>query len=226
MWKQPLSLALLGGYLIEFCNGQVQGRYEIRELATEHTDSGLRAKELLRNHLLMFQGKPESEILAALAFFRGPAQLEAIKLLIPEISTMRYKAALQRLRRSRLLLVDPSGVGPLDCSRLVRDFLASSFRSTRAAPFRRVHLLLARHYSSRQIPELPDILEVQTLCEAVYHAAEAGHYKMALRLFQRIQGSNTHLAKSLGAFGEMLSLLANFFQEPWHRVVPVFKYRT
>ena len=71
--------------------------------------------------------------------------------------------------------------------------------------------------------EHPDTLEeMQPLFSAIYHGSQAGQHQAAFDnvYVGRIRrGKEAYLNHKLGALGTNLSLLANFFETPWTRVV-------
>ena len=69
----------------------------------------------------MFAGKAEVDVLRALGYFDHPAELNALKLLLPAFEEQRYRIALKRLYDARLITTkDPKQ--PLDCHPLVRGY--------------------------------------------------------------------------------------------------------
>jgi len=170
----------------------------------------------------MFEGKPELDILRALGYFDRPAEPAALKLVLPAIPDLKYRAALNRLRDARLILTaDPSA--SIDCHPLIREYFAEVMRSTAPQAFREGHSRLYEHYS-KQAPYQPDTLEeMAPLFYAVYHGCKASRHQQALDdvYFARIYrgGREAYLMHKLGAFGTDLSLLANFFEVPWYQPI-------
>jgi len=219
--NHALALTLLGTYLVDFCNADVRRRVEIPRLIVDEVKQGAHARHVMEAYARMFVGKPELDILRALGYFDRPADPAALKLVLPAIPDLRYRAALNRLRDARLILTaDPSA--SIDCHPLVREYFAEVMRSTAPEAFRDGHSHLYEHYS-KQAPYRPDTLEEMTpLLYAVYHDCQAGRHQEALidAYWDRIRrGNEAFLSKKLGAFGTALSLLANFFEAPWTQPV-------
>jgi tetratricopeptide (TPR) repeat protein len=220
--NHALALTLLGTYLVDFCNADVRRRVEIPKLIVDEVKQGAHARHVMEAYWRMFKGQAESKVLRGLSFFDRPAEPAALKLVMPAMTDLQYRAALKRLRQARLVLNDnPSDA--IDCHPLIREHFAGAMRSTVRKAFREGHLRLYGHYRT-QAPDLPDTLEEMTLLfHAVYHGCRAGHHQEALDevYHNRIyQGKNARLPLKLGAFGTDLSLLVNFFDSPWSRPVP------
>src|ERR1017187_8571634 len=208
--NHALALTLLGTYLVTFCEADIRRRADIRELEVPDIKPGRHARKVMASYARMYEGEPELEILRALGYFDRPAELAALKLVLPAMEDRKYRAALKRLRDARLILTtDPAQ--PLDCHPLVREHFA-------AEATREGHARLYEHYK-KQAPHRPDTLEEMTpLFYAVYHGCQAGQHQEAAAgvYYDRIlRGGEFYLTKKLGAFGTDLSLLANFFERPW-----------
>jgi tetratricopeptide (TPR) repeat protein len=179
--------------------------------------AGVHARHVMAAYARMFEGTPELDILRALSYFDRPAEPAALKLVLPAMPDLQYKAALKRLRAARLILTKDPGA-PLDCHPLIREHFAAVMRETAPDAFRDGHSRLYEYYC-KQAPEGPDTLEEMTpLFYAVYHGCQAGRHQEALTdvFLNRIhRGDEAYLIKKLGAFGRNLSLLANFFRSPW-----------
>lgn len=215
--NHALALTLLGTYLVDFMDADIRRRVEIRELMGDQVKYGLHAQRMMAAYERMFAGKPEAAILRALGFFNRPAEPKALKLVLPEMKELEYRAALNRLFGARLVLSnDP--VESVDCHPLIREHFAAVMRSSDRAAFRKGHSRLYEHYCQKA-PQEPDTLdEMMPLFWAVYHGCQAGrHQEVFVQIFwDRIQrGSDGFLIKMLGAAGSNLSLLANFFEIPW-----------
>ena len=220
--NHALALTLLGTYLVDFCDKDVRRRIEIPKLMVDELKAGAHARHVMEAYAHMFEGKPELEILRALAYFDRPAEPAALKLVLPAMPDLTYKAALKRLRAARLILTtDPTA--PLDCHPLIREHFAVVMRETAPDAFRDGHSRLYEYYC-KQAPEQPDTLEEMTpLFYAVYHGCQADRHQEVLDKvhFARIdRGAEAFLVRKLGALGTCLSLLANFFQSPWTVPIP------
>ena len=220
--NHALALTLLGTYLADFCDKDVRRRVEIPKLMVDEVRAGAHARHVMAAYARMFEGKPELDILRALAYFDRPAEPPALKLVLPAMPDLKYKAALNRLRAARLILTkDPSA--PLDWHPLIREHFAAVMRETALKAFRKGHSRLYEYYC-KQAPQRPDTLEEMTpLFYAVYHGCQANRHQEAFLdvLSRRIRrGGEAYLLNKLGSFGTNLSLLANFFQSPWTVPIP------
>jgi tetratricopeptide (TPR) repeat protein len=209
-WNHALALTLLGTYLTDFCDADIRRCVEIPKLAVEEVREGAHASRVIAAYERVFAGKPELDILRALGHFDRPAEPETLKLVMPAMEDLKYRAALNRLHDARLILTtDPAQ--PIDCHPLVREHFAG--QATREG-----HQRLYEYYQ-KQAPGQPDTLEEMTpLFYAVYHGCRAGQHQAALAGVYRdriLRGDEVHLEHKLGAFGTNLALLANFFETPW-----------
>lgn len=215
--NHALALTLLGTCLVDFLDADVGRRMDIPELMIDDVQAGSHARRVMESYARMFEGEPELDILRGLGYFNRPAEPQALKLILPSMPDLTYRAALNRLRKARLVLkADPDA--PIDCHPLIREHFAHVMRRSAQDAFREVHSRLFEHYS-KSAPEYPDTLEQMTpLFHAVYHGCQAERYQEALSgiYFKRIlRRAEQHLVKRLGAYGTNLSLLANFFHLPW-----------
>jgi hypothetical protein len=219
--NHALALTLLGTYLTDFCEKDVRRRIEIPKLIVDEVRAGAHARHVMEGYARMFAGKHELDILYALAYFDRPAERAALKLVLPAMEDLQYKAALKRLRAARLILGVDSAA-PLDCHPLIREHFATVSRETASESFRDSHSRLYDHYW-QQGPEQPDTLEKMTpLFYAVYHGCQADRHQEAFDdvFVDRILRRSEHfLTKRLAAFGTLLSLLSNFFSTAWTQPV-------
>jgi tetratricopeptide (TPR) repeat protein len=213
--NHALALTLLGTYLVTFCEGDIRRRMDIRELEVDETRPGRHARKVMASYARMYQGEPELDILRALGYFDRPAEPEALKLVLPAMGDLKYRAALKRLHDGRLILTtDPAK--PLDCHPLVREHFA-------AEATREGHARLYEYYKG-QAPHRPDTIEeMRPLFYAVYHGCQAGQHEECHRdvFYARIlRSEEAYLVHEVGALGTALSLLANFFERPWAQPAP------
>ena len=205
-----LALTLLGRYLVDFCEGDVRREVEIPKLMVDEVKHGGHARRVMAAYEKTFARKPELDMLKGLGYFDRPAEPAALKLVLPKLPPIKYKAALKRLRDLRLVL-DDGDLDALDCHPLIREHF-SQYATTK------FHTRLYEYYQ-QQAPEQPDTLAAMTpLFFAIYHGCRAGRYQEALDnvFVGRIRrGSERYLVNNLGAFGTELALLANFFVTPW-----------
>jgi tetratricopeptide (TPR) repeat protein len=209
--NHALALTLLGTYLRDFCDGQVMRRFEIKDLPSEDGKLYAHARKMIAAYESQFRGRNEEGVLRALGYFDRPAEPDALRLVLPTMSDKDYKKALIQLHRARLVLTeDPAQ--DLDCHPLIREHFSK-------AATEEGHGKLYEHYKAKPAKYQPDTLEEMTpLFYAVYHGCRAGRYQEACDAvyYHRIlRGPAAYLLHNLGAFGTDLSLLANFFEEPW-----------
>ena len=219
--NHALALTLLGTYLVDFMDSDIRRRVEIRELMGEEVKYGPHSQRMMAAYERMFAGKPEAAILLALGFFNRPAEPEALKLVLPEMKELEYRAALNRLFAARLVLTkNPSEL--VDCHPLIREHFSAVMHSTTTKGFREGHSRLYEHYC-KQAPDWPETLDEMTpLFWAVYHGCKAGLHEQALNevYSNRInRGESFYISRTLGASGMRLSVLANFFETPWSQPV-------
>jgi tetratricopeptide (TPR) repeat protein len=220
--NHALALTLLGTYLADFCDKDVRRRIEIPKLMVDEVKAGAHARHVMEGYARKFAGMPELKILRALSFFDRPAELAALKLVLPPMSDLKYQAALKRLRTARLVLTtDPAA--PLDCHPLIREYFAAVMRKKAPDAVHGGHSRLYEYYCKRA-PKQPDTLEeMAPLFYAVYHGCQANRHPEVRRDVYRdriLRGKKFYLVNELGAFGTDLSLLANFFQSPWVAPIP------
>jgi len=205
-WNHALALTLLGTYLVDFADADIRRRIAIPELLTES------AHRMIAAYERVFANKPELDVLRALGYFDRPAEPEALKLVLPAMDDRKYRAALLRLYKARLILTKDL-THPIDCHPLIREHFALE-----ATP--EGHAKLYEHYKT-QAPHRPDTFEEMTpLFYAVYHGCRAGKHAECLRDVYRDRihrGNEAYLNKKLGELGTSLSLLANFFEIPWSK---------
>ena len=223
--SHALALTLLGTYLVDFMDADIRRRVEIRDLMGDQVKYGPHAQRMMAAYERMFASKHEGAILRALGFFNRPAEPEALKLVLPDMKELGYRAALNRLFAARLVLTR-NPAEPVDCHPLIREHFAAVMRSTAVDEFRKGHSRLYEYYC-HNAPEQPKTLEEMTpLFYAVYHGCQAGQHQTALDAiyWKRIRrGDDSHLIHVLGAAGADLSLLANFFEIPWNQPITTLR---
>lgn len=224
--NHALALRLLGSYLADFCDGDVQRRVEIPELMLDDVKRGAHARRVMEGYARMLAGKPELDVLRALGYFDRPAEPAALKLVLPDMEDRTYRAALKRLRDARLILTaDPRA--RIDSHPLIREHFAYVMRKTEVGRFRDGHSRLYDYYC-KQAQNAPDTMEEMIpLLYAVFHGCHAGRHQQALGdiYFTRIShGNEAYLVKKLGAFGTTLSILIGFFELPWSRPVATINH--
>ncbi|HEX3128919.1 MAG TPA: TIR domain-containing protein [Thermoanaerobaculia bacterium] len=224
--NHALTLSLLGTYLKDIHEGDVRRRREVHILEEDADETG-HARRVIASYAEALE-QPEVEVLRLLGLFDRPAFPAAIKALRaePAISGLtetvgpkqeaRFRKAVARLRRARLLLEE--GGDELDAHPLVRVYFQEDLQIHRPEAWKAGNLRLYEHLQ-KEAPDLPDTLEeMEPLFTAVIHGCRAGRQQEVYReVFQRrIQrGNSPYSLDTLGAFGSNLSVLSGFFDRPW-----------
>jgi tetratricopeptide (TPR) repeat protein len=224
--NHALTLSLLGTYLKDICDGDVRRRREVHILEEDADETG-HARRVIASYAEALE-KPEVEVLRLLGLFDRPASPAAVKALraeptIPGLTETvgpkqeaRFRKAVARLRRARLLLEE--GGDELDAHPLVRVYFQEDLQTHRPEAWKAGNLRLYEHLQ-KEAPDLPDTLqEMEPLFTAVIHGCRAGRQQEALVevYWRRIQRSDEYFsANKLGALGLDLSALSSFFDRPW-----------
>ncbi len=226
-----LALSLLGTYLRDVCAGDVRRRHEVPLLDPE-IEQGGHARRVMESYERWLGEGPELRVLRLIGLYDRPAEVEALAALrmepaIPGLTDglatgdeIRWRKALARLRRARLLAQDDSS-GSLDVHPLVREHFGERLRNEEPEAWRAGHESLYKHYQ-QATDELPETLEAMLpLYAAVVHGCRAGRVREAFTeiLIPRIDRNHEMFSlNKLGAFGAQLSALASFFERPWDRL--------
>jgi tetratricopeptide (TPR) repeat protein len=231
-----LSLNLLGSYLVEAYDGDIQRAGEVLLLDQDQL-SGAHAHRILRSYESWLSdgsdiGEQMLAILRLTGLFDGPAPSEwfdvlgappAIKGLTDSIvnrSPAEWNRAMTRLRNLRLLTDDKEVI---DAHPLIREYFAQRLTERFSQPAREAHQRLYEHLS-KSAAEFPgDVAAMMMLYRAVRHGAHAGLWTEALNdvYYRRIQrGEESFATATLGTIGLNLAALGSFFAEPWRRPVP------
>ena len=175
------------------------------------------------------QYSAELALLQLLGLFDHPIELNVLEVLqreqIPQltqgIKPNAWHSAITALRDDHHLLAqanDPQD-DQLDCHPLIRAYFAHRLKSQSPAAWQAAHAKLYEYYKDLPNKEQPDTLEeMQPLFRAVAHGCAVGLYQQALDdvYYPRIQRSDRdYLTTQLGAFGDKLEMLTNFFAAPW-----------
>jgi tetratricopeptide (TPR) repeat protein len=218
--NHALALTLFGTYLRTFCESDVHRSTDIKDLTTTLTRPGRHAQKVMASYTRMYEGRPELYILRALGYFDRPVEPEALKLVLPGMPPLSYRAALTALRDARLILTAKSKK-PIDCHPLVREYFA-------AEATKNGHLRLYEYYKGRA-PRYPDSLkEMEPLFHAVYHGCRSGRHGKCLQDVYRdriVRNDEFYLVRVLGASATDLSLLANFFEACWNKPIATLSRR-
>jgi tetratricopeptide (TPR) repeat protein/pimeloyl-ACP methyl ester carboxylesterase len=226
--NHALALTLLGTYLTDFYRGDVSCRHEIPALMVDDVKSGRHARRIMQAYARMLEGSPEAHVLWGLGFFDRPAEVPALRLLLPDVAEMEFRGAIKRLEQARLILPPAASESSedgrlIDCHPLIREYFSEVARVSNEDTFRKGHERLFRYFME-QAPLNPKLRsDLLPLFSAVYHGCNAGMHLEAFRsvYVHRITlGDEFYLTDTWGEFGTDLSVLANFFKTPWVVVVP------
>src|SRR5208282_4436647 len=223
-----LALALLGSYLTDAYNGEICCRKEVSERLAHDVRQGAHARKVMESYQTWFGEGPELSVLRMLGLFDRPADEKALGALLksPSIPGLteslthlrptEWRATLAKLRRARLLAgEDPHNRGYLDTHPLVREHFGEQLRSQRTDAWKECNRRLYNYYKTLA-PRRPDnFREMEPLFLSVICGCEAGLFCEALHevYIPRIQrGDASFAANVLGARGQLLSVLAHFFE--------------
>ena len=225
-----LALTLLGSYIMDVFSGDIRKRDLIKKLTNE-TQYGEHAKRILYAYELWLKGKPELDILYILCVFDRPAENDALRRIIDEnaidgiTSNLKYLCfydymfALRNLERLKLITILPNG--NIESHPLIREYFEERLKANNFEGFKEAHRRLYEYYKSipKETPET--ISEMAPLYTAVIHGTKAGLYIESLNeVYKKRITRNGHFnLHNHGAYSDDLATLANFFEEPWGKVI-------
>jgi predicted ATPase len=223
-----LALTLLGSYLTDAYNGDIRCCEEVSKRLAEDVRQGAHARKVMESYQTWFREGPELAVLRMLGLFDRPADEKALAALLKpppirgltesltDLSPSEWRTILARLRRARLLAgEDPHNPGHLDTHPLVREYFGEQLRSQRTDAWKECNRRLFCYYQALA-PQLPESFrDMEPLFLAVICGCNAGFYRDALHdvYIPRIQrGNESFSANVLGARGQLLLVLAHFFE--------------
>ena len=222
------SLTLLGSYLDEVFNGDIQRRKEIENLFHD-TRYGAAAQSMIAAYEGWLGEGMELAILRLLGLFNGPADVGTIEALrkppaikgltepLQYFKDREWNQAVAKLRRLKLLGQTPSE-GALDAHPLVREHFKQQLKHNLPTVWREANDRIYEHLKTAT-KEFPDnIEEMSALYSAVAYGCAANRHEEALReiYLRRIQrGEQAYNWHTLGAYGSDLATLAGFFERLW-----------
>lgn len=131
----------------------------------------------------------------------------------------KWVEAIKRLSNLQLVSRKEPPTGHLDCHPIVRQYFSDHLRKTNPEAWCEGNSRLCKYYTALPNKDHPDSLEeLRPLFYAVRHGCLAGQEEnvWANIYIDRIQrGDDFYNTRQLGAISQDLSLLANFFEEPW-----------
>ncbi len=232
-----LALCLLAEYLTEFLAGDIAKRDLVPPLPQE-TRQGRHAFRVMEAYdiALKREGREaERAILRIIGLFDRPASKDCLDALRREpplegitdsliaLSETDWRHALGRLRKWRLLNRSRSeDDGSLDTHPLVREYFGQKLEQESPKGFRQAHSRLYDHLRLTTDRFPTTLEEMEPLFQAVRHACCARRYDHVVDfvLDRRIHRGVGFSLYQLGAYGDELSALANFFRDPWHCLDP------
>ncbi len=226
-----LALTLLGSYLEDVAEGDIQRRKEIGPLLVDERQGG-HARRVMEAYE-PWLGKPDVAILRMIGLFDRPVGQEEIAALRADppivgltdalvgVDKGAWNKAVARLRNARLLSVEEDK--KLDAHPLVRQHFGERLKQEQPAAWREGHRRLYEHLKATA-KELPETLEeMAPLYAAVVHGCAAGKNQEALDevYWKRILRREAHFSwHQLGAFGSEVAVLSAFFAPPWEQLAP------
>ncbi|MBE9136286.1 trypsin-like peptidase domain-containing protein [Nodosilinea sp. LEGE 07088] len=209
-----LVLSLLGSYLVDHCNGDIQQLpADLAPTATEAKYD--RVSRVLRRYDEALT-PVDREFLEGFSASRLPVPQEALTLLLPDLAADEATAIniVARLVKYRILRYNPD-TATYTTHPLIRDHYLQRLNqhSDRAVA---LHRQIADFYltTAGDTPEFPTLADLTPLMEAVHHRCQAGDYDQAfdeIAWEQIYQGNRAVLIYQLGAYGTDLNLLQDFF---------------
>jgi serine/threonine protein kinase/tetratricopeptide (TPR) repeat protein len=223
-----LALTLLGSYLTDAYHGDIRRREEVSARLAQDLRQGAHARKVMESYQTWFGEGSELSVLRILGLFDRPADEQTLGVLLksPAIPGLtesltglrptKWQTILAKLRRSRLLArEDPHNPGQLDTHPLVREYFGEQLRSQQTDAWTECNRRLF-HYYQTHAPQLPNSFrEMEPLFLAVICGCNAGLFREALHdvYIPRIQRGDAYFAaRTLGARGALLLVLAHFFE--------------
>lgn len=228
------SLTLLGSYLEEVLEGDIQRRKEIQNLF-EDTRYGEKAQAMIAAYEKWLGEGLELGILRLLGLFDRPADAASIAALRepPAISGLteplhqfkgrEWNQALSKLRRIKLLAAASTNEpATVDAHPLLREHFKQQLQREKVEAWHAANNRLYEHLKSatKTFPETME--EMAPLFAAIGHGCAAGRHQEALdEVYRgRIQrGSRSFNTMRLGAIGAELAALTGFFEVAWQQPV-------
>lgn len=232
-----LALNLLGNVLRLRHNGDILKRDTLKELVDSVDEKPCKhAVKVMQAYQDWFTDTTELKLLYLLGLFDHPVERKVLQVLwdaqIPEltlgISATDWQAAIAILRDEHHLLSEQEDSNEFDCHPLIREYfgrqLKQQWQQGKSELWQQAHQILYDYYKAcpKRLydKELPDTLEeMLPLFKAVAHGCAAGlHTKAWEQIYwPRIKrGNDNYICSKLGAFSDDLSVVAYFFDSPWH----------
>ena len=231
----PLSLSLLGGYLKVVFDGAIGKFREIDSLFNER-DQSAHTRNLMRNYLNWFEGKPESAIVNLIGLFDRAISVEELRNTVQSgqivelsdqlagLNLAGWTYALRNLETANLITFDRRNDShEIDCHPLVRDYLSEVLGTEKPEVWKSGHSVIFRNLLSSAAVQPETLEDIELLFRAVIHGTEAGLYEEAFSIYSdRIKQGYVMLTQ--GSHYTDYSCLRNFFEGDWS--TPVRSLRT
>ena len=237
-----LTLTLLGTFLRDAHEGDIRAWEDLSLLEVDDLIDNVQASWVMESYSTWFGPGPEAQILAVVGLFDRPAAAGLVTALRQEpaipgvtdelvgLSPVRWKLALSKLRKARLLLEAEDNATlnqqDLDAHPLVREHFGRRLRTQNPDAWKEAHSRLF-DYLKDNTDQQPDTLEgLQPLYQAIVHGCHAGRHEEARaevyrdRINRGTGSDGFYSTNMLGAFGADLGAVACFFEPPWSLVSP------
>jgi tetratricopeptide (TPR) repeat protein len=244
MGGHPLALTLLASCLEESYGSRIFRRDLIDSLQKESPD-GSAAARIMRYYDRFLQGKPEAEILYLVGLFDRPTNWKTFRVVMRSLSGVRMhecpefpfgylqtsrmearqiNTILGRLRSCQLLAPVQYPDDPIDTHPLVREHFGQALRQFPSVWALANEELFRLFWADGPSSSEPSLSELEPIYRAVFHGARAGLHSEVWKVAyqQGLQRGCNYSTSRLGAFGNDLSVLRLFFEEPWTNIVPGF----
>jgi tetratricopeptide (TPR) repeat protein len=177
-------------------------------------ESTAAAKQLALLHLIGLFDRPIER--AALDELLKPPIIPNLTEDVTTIPRRQWDEAALALRNLGLLArKSDSAPDILDAHPLIREFFGMRLRDQYPCAWREAHRRLYLYHNSTSARDPKTLDELLAVGHAIAHACLAGETASAFKLYDR------KVRRKINAFGFYdldISILLNFFQEPWHRV--------
>jgi len=240
------SLRAVGNLLKKYCRGDVSDRMKLPPGVPSLKRI---VADLLRWYETSFGEGPELDVLRMLSVFRGPAFRRALDALRAEpaihgltdhvtgLSDLEWNAAVNGLVELELVTesrgsleahLAAEGAELLDTHALVREHFSQQLHIASPRGWLEANNRLFEYYRSLAPDRPDDFPTMLPLFRAVAHGCQAGRHQEAWDEveWKRIRrGDEGFCVVSLGAWGEDLVALTNFFESCWDRPAPALDKR-
>ena len=230
-----LALSLLGNFLRLRYRGDISKLETLPNLLQANGDKTSRhAFKVMQAYEDWFEGTPELSLLYILGLFDHPVEIEVLEALwnteitglTDRFQKAEWLSAIDSLRHDHRILADftqdeqsTETAQTLDCHPLIREYFGGQLEDNKPEIWQAAHECLYEYYKAAPEKELPATLEeMRPLFHAVRHGCTAELTQSAFVevFWDRIErGTQTYLNTALKAYSDELSVIINFFSQPW-----------